>query len=119
MELVAYATFFPYTNSSRQPSLLLGREWVRQINLPSDSGNRKYYILGLYRNLIQAPDLGTTINTEIETTLEEVGSGEQIAPVDKVPTTAHEDESDTTSETIDNDEIWADAHSRQSLIQRE
>jgi hypothetical protein len=57
------------------------------------------------------------------TTAEEIGTGEQIAAVDNVPTTAYKDrgdaeyqlgesvevnepdESDTTSETIDNDEI--------------
>jgi hypothetical protein len=73
----------------------------------------------------------------ITTTAEEIETGEQMAAVDKVPTTAHEDrgdaeyplsesvevnepnESDTTSETIDNDGIWEDAVSRQSLKQRE
>jgi hypothetical protein len=94
--------------------------------LLSNFGNHKYYIPGLYGNLIQVLDLGTAITI-----------GEQIAVVDKVPTTAHKDranteyqlsesaevnkldESDTTSETIDNDEIWADTVSRQSLKQHE
>jgi hypothetical protein len=108
-------------------SLLLGREWIRQINLLSDFRNHKYYIPGLYGNLIQVLDLGTAITIEIETSeftiVEEIGTREQMAAVDKVPTTAHEDrgnaeyslgelvelnepdESNTTSETIDNDEI--------------
>ena len=39
------------------PSLLLGKEWIRQVNLLSDFGNHKYYILGLYGNLTQVLDL--------------------------------------------------------------
>jgi hypothetical protein len=126
---------------SELPSLLLGREWIRQINLLSDFGNHKYYIPGLYGNLIQVLDLGTAITVETETSestiAKEIGTREQMAAVDKVLTTAHEDragaeyplgelaevnepdESDITSETTDNDEIWADAVSRQSLKQRE
>jgi len=93
----------------------------------SDFGNHKYYIPGPYGNLIQVLDLRTAITIETEmsksTTAKEIGTGEQMAAVDKVLTTAHEDrgdveyqlgesaevnepdESDTTSETIDNDEI--------------
>jgi hypothetical protein len=52
---------------SELPSLLLGREWIRQINLLSDFGNHKYYIPGLYGNLIQVLDLGTAITIETET----------------------------------------------------
>ena len=76
---------------SELPSLLLGREWIRQINLLSNFGNYKYYIPGLYGNLIQVLDLGTAVTTETETsecaTAEEIGAGEQTAAVDKVPTT--------------------------------
>jgi hypothetical protein len=84
---------------SELPSLLLSREWIRQINLLSDFGNHKYYIPGLYGNLIQVLDLGTAITIETEmsesTTAEEIGTGEQMAAVDKVPTTAHEDRDNT------------------------
>jgi hypothetical protein len=52
---------------SELPSLLLGREWIRQINLLSDFGNHKYSIPGLYGNLIQVLDLGTAITIETET----------------------------------------------------
>jgi hypothetical protein len=52
---------------SELPSLLLGREWIRQINLLSDFGNCKSYIPGLHGNLIQVLDLGTAITTETET----------------------------------------------------
>jgi hypothetical protein len=82
-------------------SLLLGREWIRQINLLSDFENHKYYISGLYRNLIQVLDLGTDITTETETSestiAEEIGAREQMAGVDKVPTTVHEDSSSAES----------------------
>jgi hypothetical protein len=95
--------------------------------LLSDFGNYKYYILGLYGNLIQVLDLGTAITIKTETskstTAEEIETREQIAAVDKVLTTAYKDHSDTkyllsklvevnkpnesntTSETIDNDRI--------------
>jgi hypothetical protein len=62
------------------PSLLLGSEWIRQVNLLSDFGNHKYYILGLYGNIIQVLDLGTTVANEIETreltTVEEIKTRE-------------------------------------------
>jgi hypothetical protein len=49
-------------------------------------------------NLIQVLDLGTAITIETEmsesTTAKEIGTGEQIAAVDKVPTTAHKDRGD-------------------------
>jgi hypothetical protein len=107
--------------------------------LLSNFGNHKYYIPGLYRNLIQVLDLGTviTIETEISksTTAEEIETGEQMAAVDKVPTTAYKDRgnteyllgksvevnkpdrSDTTSKTIDNNRIWEDTVLHQSLKQ--
>jgi hypothetical protein len=120
---------------SELPSLLLSKEWIWQINLLSDFGNQKYYIPGLYRNLTQVLDLRTAVTTETETcesaTAEEIGAREQTAAVDKVWTTEdrsnaeyllgelaevnEHDVSDTTSETIDNDEIWADVVSCQSL----
>jgi hypothetical protein len=112
---------------SKLPSLLLSREWIRQINLLSNFGNHKYYILGLYGNLIPVLDLGTAITIKTETsestTAEKIKTREQMAAGDKVPTTAHEDRGDaeyplsksvevdkpdepnTTSETIDNDRI--------------
>jgi hypothetical protein len=52
---------------SELPSLLLGREWIRQINLLSDFGIRKYYIPCLHGNLIQVLDLRTAITTGTET----------------------------------------------------
>jgi hypothetical protein len=39
------------------PSLLLNKEWIRQVNLLSDFKNHKYYILGLYGNLTQVLNL--------------------------------------------------------------
>ena len=42
---------------SELPSLLLGREWIPQINLLSDFRNHRYYISGPYANLIQDLDL--------------------------------------------------------------
>jgi hypothetical protein len=76
---------------SELPSLLLGREWIRQINLLSDFGNHKYYISGLYGNLTQVLDLRTAVATETETcesaTAGEIAAREQTAAVDKVPTT--------------------------------
>lgn len=65
---------------SELPSLLLGREWIRQVDLLSDFGNHKYYIPGLYGNLTQVLDL-------------------ELAEVNEL------DESNITSETIDNNEI--------------
>ena len=84
---------------SELPSLLLGREWIRQINLLSDFGNHKYYILGLYGNLIQVIDLGTSLTTEIETS-ESITATE--IRTSKIVAVNKRDESDTT---IDNDEI--------------
>jgi hypothetical protein len=66
---------------SKLPSLLLSREWIQQINLLSDFGNHKYYLLGLYRNLIQVLDLGAAITTKTETSestiAEEIGTRER------------------------------------------
>jgi hypothetical protein len=49
-------------------------------------------------NLIQVLDLGTAITIETEmsesTTAKEIGTGEQMTAVDKVPTTAHKDRGD-------------------------
>ena len=52
---------------SELPSLLFGREWIRQINLLSDFGNHRYYIPGPYANLTQILNLGAAITTETET----------------------------------------------------
>jgi hypothetical protein len=95
--------------------------------LLSDFGNYKYYILGLYGNLILVLDLRTAITIKTETseftTAKEIETKEQIATVNKVLTTAYEDHSDTeyllsklvevnkpdepdtTSKTIDNNKI--------------
>jgi hypothetical protein len=53
--------------ASEVPSLLLGGEWIQQMNLLSDFGNHKYYIPGLSVNLIQVLGLGTDVTTEAET----------------------------------------------------
>jgi hypothetical protein len=108
---------------SELPSLLLGREWIRQVNLMSDLKNHKCYIPGPYGNLIQVLDLGTATIAEIEScdSKTEGRAADQISAVGRAPTAVHEDsndeagpldasaefneseESDTTSETIDND----------------
>ena len=51
---------------SEVPSLLLGGEWIQQMNLLSDFGNHKYYIPGLSANLIPVLDLGATVTTEAD-----------------------------------------------------
>ena len=67
--------------------------------------NHKYYIPGLYKNLIQVLDLGIAITIEAETsksiTIKEIKTGKQIKAVNKVPTTAYKDCSNALSELIE------------------
>jgi hypothetical protein len=51
---------------SEGPFLLLGGEWIRQVNLLSGFGNHKYYIPGLSANLIPVLGLGAAVTTEAD-----------------------------------------------------
>jgi hypothetical protein len=110
---------------SELPSLLLGRAWIQEVRLLRGFGNHIYYIRGPLGNLNELPDPVSA--TEADTDF--VTGEREAAPVaEELPTAAEAGEcelgelastyesidSTTRDKTINEDEVWEDAVSRQS-----